>query len=215
MKNVIIYSDGACDGNPGPGGWAAVLVYGRHVKEISGGDPATTNNRMEIQAAVEALRALKESCAAEFCTDSEYLRRGITDWIKTWKARAWRTRGKTQVKNADLWRALDEAASRHQVTWHWVKAHAGHAKNERCDALARSEIGKLRRKHPPAQLAMLLKDFLARNYGNERKNQTFLSLNGAPVNWTRLTYEPEGRISPSFSVAPPSVATGSRRQVSG
>ncbi|MDD2708078.1 MAG: ribonuclease HI [Verrucomicrobiae bacterium] len=161
MKNVIIYSDGACEGNPGPGGWAAVLVYGKHAREISGGEPATTNNRMELQGALRALDVLKEPCDVEFCTDSEYLRQGITQWVKSWKIRGWRTSAKTPVKNADLWQALDQAAARHRITWHWVKAHAGHAKNERCDALAKAEITKLRRQHSPAQLAACLKDFLA------------------------------------------------------
>lgn len=168
LKAVTIYSDGACDGNPGPGGWAAVLSYGKHTREISGGEPATTNNRMELQAAIEALRALKEPCGVAFYTDSKYLKDGISNWVAGWKRRRWRTSDKKRVKNEDLWRQLDEAASKHAVTWHWVKGHAGNHPNERCDQLAVEEITKLRRKFKPGELKALLLEFLRREpTGNE------------------------------------------------
>ncbi len=138
--HVIIYTDGACSGNPGPGGWGVLLKFGRHEKELSGGATETTNNRMELQAAVEALQALKKNCQVDFYTDSEYVRRGITEWIKNWKRRGWKTAGKKPVKNQDLWRALDAAAQTHQINWYWVKGHAGHPENERVDELARMAI---------------------------------------------------------------------------
>lgn len=156
MKSVTIHSDGACDGNPGPGGWAAVLRYGKHSREISGGVPATTNNRMELQAAIEALRALKEPCNVAFYTDSKYLRDGISSWVAGWKKRRWRTSERKPVKNEDLWRQLDEVASKHAVAWHWVKGHAGNHDNERCDQLAVAEIAKLRQRYTPEQLKALL-----------------------------------------------------------
>lgn len=159
MKKVTIHSDGGCDGNPGPGGWAAVLRHGEHAKEISGGCPATTNNRMEMQAAVEALRTLKEPCEVEFFTDSKYLQNGISTWIKQWKARGWRTVGKAPVKNEDLWRALDEQATRHRVQWCWLKGHAGHEDNERCDELAAQEIAKIRKAFSRDKLATALEEF--------------------------------------------------------
>ena len=134
---VIIYSDGACSGNPGPGGWGALLIYGDTTKELSGGEPLTTNNRMELRAATEALDALKRPCTVELHTDSQYVRNGIMQWIHRWKANGWRTAGKDPVKNEDLWRRLDEASKRHKISWHWVKGHAGHEQNERADALAR------------------------------------------------------------------------------
>lgn len=161
MKNVTIHSDGACVGNPGPGGWSAVLEYGGVKKEISGSEIATTNNRMELLAAVEALARLKESCAVEFVTDSQYLRKGITEWIKGWKAKGWITIKREPVKNADLWRRLDAEAARHRIVWKWVKGHAGHEGNERCDTLAVAEIEKLRAKHTPQQLAAALAVFKA------------------------------------------------------
>jgi len=138
--HVIIYTDGACRGNPGPGGWGALLRYGHHEKELCGSDPDTTNNRMELLAAVEALKTLKRSCRVDFYTDSEYLRRGITEWLAGWKARGWRTSGKKAVKNQDLWRSLDEATQPHQIEWHWVRGHAGQRENERVDQLARQAI---------------------------------------------------------------------------
>ncbi len=140
--HVIIYTDGACRGNPGPGGWGALLRYSRHEKELWGSDPDTTNNRMELKAAVEALRALNRPCQVDFYTDSEYLKRGITEWLVGWKARGWRTSGKKAVKNQDLWRSLEAAIQPHQIEWHWVRGHAGQRENERVDQLARRAIPK-------------------------------------------------------------------------
>jgi len=134
---------------------------GRH-RELSGGEPATTNNRMELRAAIEALQALREPCAVEFFTDSEYVRQGVTSWMAGWKMNGWRTRAKKPVKNEDLWRALDAAASRHQVTWNWLKGHAGHPENERCDVLATQAIAHIRETHTPDQLATALAEFLSR-----------------------------------------------------
>ena len=134
---MTIFTDGACRGNPGPGGWGAVLIFGENERDIWGGSPATTNNRMELTAAIEALRALKRPCRVELHTDSQYVKNGITQWLGLWKARGWRTLSKGAVKNEDLWRELDEAAARHQIDWRWVKGHAGHELNERADALAR------------------------------------------------------------------------------
>jgi ribonuclease HI len=170
-KKVTIHTDGACDGNPGPGGWAAVLRFGAHAKEIIGGEPATTNNRMELQAAISALAALKEPCEVTMFTDSEYLRQGITDWLPRWKANQWRTAERKAVKNEDLWRQLHEVTSRHAVSWQWLKGHAGHLDNERCDQLARAEILKVRRNYSPEKLAALREAFVAnrdpgRNQGN-------------------------------------------------
>ncbi|HEY2658957.1 MAG TPA: ribonuclease HI [Caulobacteraceae bacterium] len=134
---VVIYTDGACRGNPGPGGWGAILTSGEKEREICGGELDTTNNRMELMAAIAALEALKRPCKVELHTDSQYLRTGITEWLAGWKARGWRTAAKAPVKNEDLWRRLDEARLRHQVDWRWVKGHAGHPMNERADGLAR------------------------------------------------------------------------------
>lgn len=144
-KKVVIHTDGACDGNPGPGGWAAILQYGQHVREVAGGVVHTTNNRMELQAAIEALRALKEPCDIEFFTDSQYLRQGITEWVGGWKRNGWRTMDRKPVRNAEQWRELDALAARHEISWHWLRGHAGHKLNERCDKLAKNEIGKVRR----------------------------------------------------------------------
>ena len=163
MKTVMIYSDGGCEGNPGPGGWAAVLRYGSHVREIHGGVPATTNNRMELQAAIEALNALKESCAVEFHTDSQYVCQGITEWLPGWKAKGWRTAGKKRVKNEDLWRALEAAASRHKIEWKWVKGHAGNTDNERCDFLAGQAISRVMRDYSKEQRAAVLGEFIDRD----------------------------------------------------
>ncbi|MCJ7699962.1 MAG: ribonuclease HI [Anaerolineales bacterium] len=138
--HVTIYTDGACRGNPGPGGYGALLRFGRHEKEISGFEPKTTNNRMELVAAVEAFKVLTRPCQVDFYTDSQYLRRGITEWITDWKARGWKTAAKKAVKNQDLWRALDEVIQPHQISWHWVQGHAGHDDNERVDQLARNAI---------------------------------------------------------------------------
>ncbi|MBE2283910.1 MAG: ribonuclease HI [Prosthecobacter sp.] len=159
MKKIVIHSDGGCHGNPGPGGWAAVLAYGKHRREINGGVPATTNNRMELQAAIEALRILKEPCEIDFHTDSQYVRNGIREWIAGWKRNGWRTSTKQPVKNADLWQELDAATIRHKIQWHWVKGHAGHSDNERCDQLANEAIAKVKSSHTPAQLASLLEAF--------------------------------------------------------
>jgi ribonuclease HI len=137
---VVIYTDGACDPNPGPGGWAAILRYGRHEKEISGGAPQSTNNRMELQAALAALQALKRPCRVCLYTDSEYLRRGISEWLPTWQRRGWRTSDRKAVRNQDLWQALATEVERHQVEWRWVRGHAGDPLNERADQLARAAI---------------------------------------------------------------------------
>jgi ribonuclease HI len=136
MKKVAVYTDGACRGNPGPGGWGAVLRFGDTEKELCGGEPETTNNRMEMTAAIRALEALREPCRVDLYTDSEYLRKGITEWLPNWRRRGWRTASRKPVKNQDLWEALVTATERHDVTWHWVKGHAGHPENERADALA-------------------------------------------------------------------------------
>jgi ribonuclease HI len=140
---VEIYTDGACRGNPGPGGWAAVLSVKGREKEISGAEPLTTNNRMELTAVIRALEALKRPVAANIYTDSEYVRRGITEWLPGWKARGWRTADKKPVKNQDLWEQLDALAARHSIEWHWVPGHAGVPGNERVDALANRAIDSL------------------------------------------------------------------------
>ena len=137
---VAIYTDGACRGNPGPGGWGAVLLYGGHRREISGASGQTTNNRMELTAAIRALETLKRPSEVALYTDSTYVKDGITRWLPNWKARGWRTAAKAPVKNRDLWEALDAIVGRHDVTWHWVKGHAGNAENERADTLARSAL---------------------------------------------------------------------------
>ena len=133
---VIIYTDGACRGNPGPGGWGLILIWGGLEKEMCGGELSTTNNRMELMAAIQALEALKRPCKVELHTDSQYVRNGVTQWIHGWKARGWKTAAKEPVKNVDLWQALDAAQARHNIQWRWVKGHAGHDGNERADALA-------------------------------------------------------------------------------
>jgi len=143
-KRVVIFTDGACSGNPGPGGWGAVLRWGGTEKELSGGEAETTNNRMELTAAIEALSALKRPCAIDLTTDSEYLRNGIMKWINGWKRNGWRTADRKPVKNVDLWMKLDELTARHNVTWHWVKGHAGDEMNERVDGLARQAIRRLK-----------------------------------------------------------------------
>lgn len=138
MTKVAIWTDGACSGNPGPGGWGAILTYEGHAKELFGGEPLTTNNRMELTAAIMALEALKRPCEIDLHTDSQYVKGGVTGWINGWKRNGWKTADKKPVKNVDLWQRLDEAARRHtSVTWHWVKGHAGHDMNERADELAR------------------------------------------------------------------------------
>lgn len=135
-QRVRIYTDGACSGNPGPGGWGAILIFGATEKQLSGGEPYTTNNRMEILAAIESLEALTRPCKVDLFTDSQYLRQGITTWIHGWKARGWRTADKKPVKNEDLWRRIDAARARHEVAFHWVKGHAADPLNNRVDALA-------------------------------------------------------------------------------
>jgi ribonuclease HI len=136
-KRVTVYTDGACSGNPGPGGWGAILVYGDKSKELCGGEQLTTNNRMELTAACAALEALTRPCAVDLFTDSQYVKGGITGWIFGWKRNGWKTADKKPVKNADLWQRLEAARERHSVDWHWVKGHAGHDMNERADELAR------------------------------------------------------------------------------
>ncbi|GAB4238980.1 MAG: ribonuclease HI [Kiloniellaceae bacterium] len=143
-KIVEIFTDGACSGNPGPGGWGAVLRYNDAEKELSGGEKATTNNRMEMMAAIMALEALTRASKVELHTDSTYLRDGITKWIHGWKRNGWKTAAKKPVKNVDLWQRLEKALERHDVTWHWVKGHAGHPENERADALARAGVDSVR-----------------------------------------------------------------------
>lgn len=139
---VVIHTDGACSGNPGPGGWGAVLHYGDREREICGGELETTNNRMELMAAIQALEALKRPCRVELHTDSQYVMKGISEWIYNWKRRGWLTADKKPVKNDDLWRRLDAARLRHEVDWRWVKGHAGHEFNERADALARQGLAE-------------------------------------------------------------------------
>lgn len=136
MEKVEIYTDGACKGNPGPGGWGALMIAGGHKKELFGGELNTTNNRMELKAVIEALSALRRPCDVVVHTDSQYVQKGISEWIHGWKARGWKTAAKEPVKNVDLWQALDAAQATHTIQWRWVKGHAGHAGNERADALA-------------------------------------------------------------------------------
>jgi ribonuclease HI len=145
-RRVKIWTDGACSGNPGPGGYGAILRFGEREKELSGGEPATTNNRMELMAAIVALEALTRPCAVDLHTDSQYVRNGVTQWIAGWKARGWKTADKKPVKNVELWRQLEEASERHEVEWHWVKGHAGDEMNERADALARAGMAPFLRK---------------------------------------------------------------------
>lgn len=145
-QRVTIHTDGACSGNPGPGGWGALLRFGAHERELCGGAADTTNNRMELTAAIEALNALKRPCVIDLHTDSTYVRDGITKWLFNWKRNDWRTADKKPVKNADLWQALDTARKRHEVVWHWVKGHAGHDDNERADELARKGMAPFKKK---------------------------------------------------------------------
>lgn len=140
MKKIVIYTDGSCQGNPGPGGWAAILTYGEQEKCISGMEAATTNNRMELMAAVEALRMLKQKCWVDLYTDSQYLKNGMTVWIHNWRKNGWLNAEKKPIKNQDLWQSIDELAQNHEVHWHWVKAHNGHMMNERVDELAKQAI---------------------------------------------------------------------------
>ncbi len=143
MNEVEVFTDGACKGNPGPGGWGALLRYGTVEKELYGGETLTTNNRMELMAAIRALESLKRPCSVKLTTDSVYVKSGITEWLPNWKKRGWMTAARKPVKNADLWRRLDEAVQRHNVSWHWVKGHNGHVENERADELANRGIEEL------------------------------------------------------------------------
>jgi ribonuclease HI len=145
---VEIWTDGACSGNPGPGGWGAILLFGGHRKELSGGEAATTNNRMELMAAISALEALTRECPVDLFTDSNYVRSGIMGWVANWKRNGWRTADKKPVKNVELWQRLDEAAQRHDISWHWVKGHAGTELNERADELAREGMRPFLTKTP-------------------------------------------------------------------
>lgn len=142
-KAVEVFTDGACSGNPGPGGWAALLRYGGRERLIDGAEPATTNNRMELMAAIEALDSLTRDCTVDLHTDSKYVMQGLTEWLPNWKRRQWQTADKKPVKNRDLWERLDALCSRHTVRWHWVKGHAGHVENERVDRAARAAIARL------------------------------------------------------------------------
>lgn len=146
MDKVEIFTDGACRGNPGPGGWGAILRKGSHEKELYGGEALTTNNRMELMAAIQALEALTRPCEVTLTTDSQYVRKGITEWIDNWRRRGWKTADKKPVKNVDLWQRLAQAADRHRVGWHWIRGHTGHPENERADALANRGIDELLKK---------------------------------------------------------------------
>jgi ribonuclease HI len=143
MAEVEIFTDGACRGNPGPGGWGVVLRYGTQQKELYGGEQHTTNNRMELMAAIRGLESLKRPCKVDLTTDSVYVRSGITEWLPNWKTNGWKTAARKPVKNADLWQRLDQAAQPHQISWHWVKGHSGHPENERADQLANLAIDQL------------------------------------------------------------------------
>jgi len=144
VSHVVIYTDGACSGNPGPGGWGAILTFGDREKELKGGELNTTNNRMELMAAISALEALKRPCRVDLHTDSQYLRNGVMSYLEKWKRNGWRTADKKPVKNIDLWKRLDAALGTHQIRWHWLRGHAGHAMNERADDLAREAIADIR-----------------------------------------------------------------------
>lgn len=146
MKKVIIYTDGACRGNPGPGGWGVLLRYGKHEKKINGADTETTNNRMEIMAAIQALMALQQPCQVELHTDSQYLQKGVSEWLPKWKKNGWKTANKKPVKNMDLWQMLELETERHKVSWHWVKGHSNHKENDLVDALANQAIDDLLKK---------------------------------------------------------------------
>ena len=148
-ETVVIYTDGACSGNPGPGGWGAILTYGRHRRELHGGEAQTTNNKMELTAAIRALEALKKRSRVELHTDSTYVKNGISEWIHNWKRRGWKTADKKPVKNVELWQRLDELRSRHDVSWHWVKGHAGHPENEHADELARLGMAEFKTETGP------------------------------------------------------------------
>ena len=144
LSHVVIYTDGACSGNPGPGGWGAILTFGDQKRELKGGEANTTNNRMELMAAISALEALKRPCRVDLHTDSQYLRNGVMSYLENWKRNGWRTADRKPVKNIDLWKRLDNALGQHQIRWHWLRGHAGHAMNERADELAREAIADIR-----------------------------------------------------------------------
>lgn len=146
MKHIAIYTDGACRGNPGPGGWGVLLVYGQHEKTLSGAEDLTTNNRMELMAAIKGLASVTDVCKIDLYTDSQYVQKGISLWIKSWKLRGWRKADKSPVKNADLWMLLDAEAMKHDVKWHWVKGHSGHPENDRVDQIANDAIDEMMRK---------------------------------------------------------------------
>ena len=158
MKTVEVFTDGACSGNPGPGGWGTILRFNGTTKELSGGEAVTTNNRMELMAAISGLNALKEPCTVDLYTDSKYVMDGISKWIHGWKKNGWKTADKKPVKNGELWQGLDEANRRHKVTWHWVKGHAGHVENERADELARLGMAPFKPQKSPAKSAAPLAD---------------------------------------------------------
>lgn len=143
MKHIEIFTDGACRGNPGPGGWGAIMRFGAHEKELRGSEADTTNNRMELMAAIAALEALNEPCSVALTTDSQYLRQGVMQWLAGWKRNGWKTASKQPVKNQDLWQRIDAVSQRHQIEWHWVKGHSGHDENERCDQLANLAIDEM------------------------------------------------------------------------
>ena len=159
MKEVVIHSDGGCRGNPGPGAWAAILESAPHRRELTGFALATTNNRMVLQAAISALEALKQPCTVDFYTDSKYVQNGIQSWLRGWKYNGWKTKSGQPVKNADLWRSLDKASSTHKITWHWLKGHAGHAANERCDALLNETMDRILAQTPKSELKLALQTF--------------------------------------------------------
>ena len=142
MKKIEIFTDGACSGNPGPGGWGVLLRYNKHEKRMKGGARETTNNRMELTAAIKAIQAVKQSCTIELTTDSEYVRKGITEWMYKWKQNNWKNSSKKTIKNLDLWQQLDQEVQNHKINWHWVKGHSGHRENEIVDELAREGIPK-------------------------------------------------------------------------
>ena len=208
IPSVIIHTDGACSGNPGPGGWGAILKFGDVEKELKGGEAHTTNNRMELMAAISALEALKKPCTVDLYTDSQYVRQGITGWIHGWKKNGWRTADKKPVKNAELWQRLDAALKPHQVRWHWVKGHAGHDENERADQLARDGVAMARlqdvsrnRHHPRMRVIQY-----SRAVRNMRRRRGVLDRPVKPGDDEHVCCEAETYSCPS-SVSPPETST--------